>query len=505
MAQNVLIVTIDALRTDRVGVLGDMDITPELDCLASDGTVFTNAYSTTNATDPAVTSLQTGRYPLSHGVVNHGSQVTEYEKAAVQHVSQLPEVLSESGYHTAKFGRPLGRWHRSGFDIYPDVAEGRTAFDEQSVTLKKRVSNTFEQIHPALRTVCSVGYNTVSDILHMIPRPYTLQENEVDPIIEQFKTFLDDVDGPFYSFVHFMDTHTPYIGDAELAHTFLERFDYPNIPLSDLAERFPEGSPSHERFSPGGHIHQFVEYYEKTTYGVGTAAVCAQYDAATHAADARVGAILDQLRNRNLLDETLIVVLADHGESLTEHDIYFDHHGLYDESLHIPLIIRPPGGAERSRCQSFVQITDIVPTILSYTGVDGISNVDGVSLQDLIEKKEESLDREAIIAEEAHTQRRRAIRTQDKKAIYLLEEENICRYCGIEHAPKAEYYKLTTDPDERKNKATDAKDEFNMLRDRADKIANQYEQQCPSPSEIESVNYEDEDAVHERLEALGYR
>jgi arylsulfatase A-like enzyme len=170
-------------------------------------------------------------------------------------------------------------------------------------------------------------------------------------------------------------------------------------------------------------------------------------------ADERVGRIIDILRERDIMDETLIFVLSDHGESLTEHGIFYDHHGLYDVSVQVPLVVHPPGGCEQSHSDDLVQTIDIAPTIDSYTGLTEFDTVDGVSLRPLIEGGGLT-NREVVMAEEANTQRRRMIRTDNEKLIHRVDDERfiyragdveLCSYCEIEHAAPEEYYNLNED------------------------------------------------------------
>lgn len=372
MDLNVVVIVVDALRADRVGAVGGRDLTPRIDEFADEATVFRNAFSTVGcSTDPAVTSIQTGKYPLSHGIVNHGFHVTDAEKRAVEDVRQLPEVLSESGYYTAKLGRPLGRWHRRGFDEYPSFEEGRKPFD----TRKHRVGQTLEEIHPLLKDGVAAVYNaTVGRFEGESSEP----NDTGSDLRDRFDRLLER-DQPFYGFVHLMDTHRPYDADPDLVQSCLDRFDYDNEPRESVNGKFPDG------------VEQFPDFIDErwadSEYGMGTAVVSAHYDATVVEADRRIGRLLDRLHAESQFDDTLIAILADHGESLTEHGIYYGHNGLYDETIHVPLIFKPPGNSGGT-CEDLVQITDVGPTILSYLGLEDRMETDGRSLVPAIESKE---------------------------------------------------------------------------------------------------------------------
>lgn len=509
---NVLLIVVDALRADRVGNACEKDLTPHIDGFADDATTFSNAFTTTNATDPAVTSIHTGRYPLSNGIVNHGSRVTDQEKQRIEQVSHLPAVLSNNGYRTCKFGRPLGRWHRQGFDSYPSSMEGTNAKDYTPTKVEKvsrslssvedSIGSAIDRIHPDARDVVSKYYHGAK---RAAQSPFVTISNDTDEsddapdeLVEKFKNFVNN-SVPFYAYVHLMNTHNPYDADHELVKSFLDEYEYPVERVAGLQNKVPKAFE--ESISDG----KFPEIREKYYFPDGkpsSAVVNAHYDASVREADQRVGKLLQTLKDTDIYDETLIFFLSDHGESLTEHGIYYDHHGLYDVTTHVPMIVRTPDSVPK-RVDDFVQITDIAPTVLSYTDTEGL-DADGQSLRPALTGN--SLDnREYVLAEEAHTQRRRMIRSGDVKLIYLLEGDTICRYCGLQHAPEVELYDLQADPEELKNKATSWTEDVDRLLKEAQTTASQYENRCPAIIGEKDVSYEDEREVEERLQALGYR
>lgn len=496
MRPNVLIITVDALRADRVGVLGGKDLTPHVDDFASDAAVFSNAYTTAPATDPAVTTVQTGRYPLSHGIVNHGWEVTEKEKRAVESVPQLQELFADAGYHTFKLGRPLGRWHRKGFDRYPMAAESREAFDRnvKARKTKRTVKSVLSSVDPRVGQKARELYKDVTGSWEATPG----EEESADELVASFEEVVGD-QSPFYGFVHLMDTHAPYTAPPETVSSYLDRFDYDVRPGVGVTEKIPQ---AFHRAVTSGEYPEIAEKYYYPDDEPSTAVADACYDASVTRADGRIGRLLELLREHDRYDETLVVVLADHGESLTEHGIYYAHHGLYDVSVHVPLLIKPPEGTDVT-VEDYVQLTDVAPTVASYTDIDGLSP-DGRSLEPAIEDGE-SVDREFVVADEAHTQRRRMVRTRDEKLIYLVDGDTICRYCEIQHAPEKELYDLEADPLEEVNGAGDHPDRVVELRERGDTAAEEFRGRRRDDDGDADITYEDEDEIHDRLEALGYR
>jgi len=108
--RKIILVVIDALRVDRV----NEEIMPFLVEMSRKGVVFENAFTTINATDPALTTIYSGRYPSSLGLINHGEKVTDEEVARVSQSTFLQEVLGWEGFITIAIDL-LGRWHRKGF------------------------------------------------------------------------------------------------------------------------------------------------------------------------------------------------------------------------------------------------------------------------------------------------------------------------------------------------------------------------------------------------------
>lgn len=470
MTKNALIIVIDALRADRV--YQDNNLTPHIDQIKETSTQFTSAFSTTNATDPALTSLNTGRYPLSHGIINHGDRVTRQEKSQVEVVPQVSELLQNQGYYTFRAGRPLGRWHRNGFQDFPSLDSNSPYKD-----IYTRIVRKFWNILPS----------TLGRLRYKRER-YRNSKN--------FKTILETVktlEEPFYGIIHLMDTHAPYIPDNDIVDRLLETKEYENTPLTELLDRF-SGAPREEQLRNTVYVNP-----EK----LGTAKLKARYDGSVVEADKKVGAIVEALKNTGQFSDTLLTIVADHGESLDEHEIYFDHHGLYDCTVRIPLIIRTPDEQEGIR-NELVQLTDIAPTILDYIGHVYGCDLDGRSLRPLITGNiNEWNKRVAVLAEEAHTQRRRAIRTHDYKYIQLIQGNTVCRYCGISHANSDELYDLESDPGENKNLSSKFGDKKKELQALSKEIAEEF---TPPPVEQAThISYNEEEKIQEHLRDLGYR
>lgn len=313
---NVLVVTIDTLRADRLEPYGADNPTPTISRLAREGVLFETVVATAPTTEPSHLAIFTGQPPYQSGVVANGTKMGDRP-------ALLWRGLQAAGYRTGGFV--------SGFPLHSRFgwSQGMTVYDDD-----------FGRV----RGLHSLSIVKAWDQV-MLPG-HTLRERRGDMAVERALGFLDTYkDSSFFLWVHLFDPHAPYEAPGH-------PFDPPTAgePLA-LPYYWP---PAHKAIT-------------STDWLVGA------YDAEIRYADALVGQLLDRLRFHNLLDSTIVVLTADHGESLTEHGYLFDHGDtLHDPSLLIPLIVRYPGVARaghRVPCQ--VSNEDVTPTVLSLLGLAG--------------------------------------------------------------------------------------------------------------------------------------
>jgi arylsulfatase A-like enzyme len=481
---NVLIVVVDALRADRVNE--NNNLTPNIDALAEDGVQFTNAFTCINTTDPAITSLQTGRYPLSHGVLNHGWHVTDSEKARVEQVPKLPEILDRNGFNTISTGRNKGRWHKSGFDVVEEAGREAREFKTSKRRVERRIGDLLAGVSPGLYEEVRKLYTKY--VNETITRLFSDDLKGNKSTFSAVDTFVDNATEPFYGFIHLMDTHTPYTPPDELVEECLKTRTYDEL-----------GTSAYDADVRNPWLTGCVDDWEVDDIGE----ITARYDGAVKHADRQIGRLLNWLDDEGLRDDTLVVVLADHGELLGEHGVYFDHHCLYDPAIRIPLVVHAPD-IDPATVEKFVQITDIMPTVLDYLSFGKEADADGRSLRPLMTGNPDSWDaRDFVIAEEANTQRKRTIRTSEYKLITTIGKNAPCRYCETVHAKATELYELAGDPDETDNVAAENPDLVDDLSEALEEVASEFE--TPDVDNLGDIKYEDEEELEEQLRALGYR
>jgi arylsulfatase A-like enzyme len=356
--RNVVFIVIDTLRADRLSCYGyPQPTSPRLDRLAAEGVRFEHAIVQKSKTSPSVASLLTGTYPHTHGIVTSSSWLPD-------EAVTLPEILDDAGWTTAAFVANSG------------------------------VSATFN-FHQGFRTHVQVkkreGGNHAERVSrHVLP---WLEENHAEP---------------FFLYVHYIDPHSPY----DPPEPFRGRFTGDDLyaPFRDV--RLPIG----ETFTR--------MIFEKAVIDDGAtelALYLARYDEEIAYVDAEVGRLLATLKELGREEDTLVVFTSDHGESLYEHEIYFNH-GLYayEDNIRVPLVLRYPPALESGRVEEdVVESIDLMPTILEMLGLPPHPEVEGQSLVALLLGAGDARPRSAF-AEGGYDKENliRAIRTRNWKLIF---------------------------------------------------------------------------------------
>jgi arylsulfatase A-like enzyme len=379
---NVVLLVIDTLRADHLGCYGYSRATsPHIDRFASEGTLFNQMIAPHIPTTPSFTTMFTGRDVMSHQIITHGSDMQLDEKIPV-----LAEILSNAGYHTAAADN-LGRWFQRGFDDY------------------RRYAWMSEPGEPDLKA------EAVSDVAL--------------PLLESCA----DQDKPFFLFLHYWDPHTPYKPPEPFKHMFYRNDQTITNPgsLKGLYDVEPFGSWF------GGWMEGAVDIDFPT----------ALYDGEIAYVDAYVQQFFTRLTELGLDEDTVVILTSDHGETMDEHGCFFDHHGLYDANVNIPLIVRCPGTVpERQRLDGMVATFDIAPTILDYAGLgEEIANsrMFGRSVRPLLEHGSHGGNHETVYLTECTWMRKRGIRTNDWKYIRSMQPD-------FHNLPPVELYDLREKP-----------------------------------------------------------
>ncbi len=400
---NLLLIGIDSLRADHMSCYGYKRLTtPHMDRIASKGVLFEDAFSPYIPTTPGYAAMLTGTDVMTNQMVSL-SPKGPIDKS----IKLLPEILGEKGYSSACIGfdTPFYR----GFDSY-ETFDAWMAW-EDAPGHKAEALN--EKALPQLESMA---------------------------------------DGPFMLFLRHMDPHSPYL---------------PPPPFDTMFYDKDPCDPSVDTMKPVFDFKPFADFFRSwMPPGITDIDwVVARYDSSLAYMDACIQRIFTRLEELGLWDETLIVITSDHGETLTEHDIYFDHHGLYEPTLHVPLIYHLPGEIPKGRrIRGFVLQQDLTPTVLEIMGYGRIPSrlhMDGRSVMPLVRGERPSNCSEFYISE-CTWMRKRGWRTPQYKYIEALEPD-------FHNKPPVELYDLIEDPLEERNIADERPEVAAALKTRMEK------------------------------------
>ncbi|KYK25284.1 hypothetical protein AYK26_02270 [Euryarchaeota archaeon SM23-78] len=426
---NIIIFLVDAMRAQSVSCYGfHLKTTPNIDKLAREGIRFENAFTSINTTDASITSIMTGKHPTRHGIHNQAEKVTKTEISTffARKNQMLQSILKEQSYHT--FGLDwLGRWHKTGYDYYLKITEIK-----EKKMFFQNLEKMLSKIKPLHKLMVRLYFSEKLNWLTNKFKPYSdgLElAKKAESIIKNNKNH------PFFMFIHFWDTHAPYNCSSALQKKFFEK-NQPFIPMKHLINQLKD--------------KEVRSFYEALTgYQNDARQVIARYHASINYCDEMIGRITTSLRQKKILDNTIIFITADHGESLVEHNILFDHHGLYEQNLKIPLIIRYPKLGKGKVVKNLAMNLDITPTVIDILGIRKRFDKDnGKSLVKLMQGKEK---RKYVFAEENYLQKKRCIRSERYKYIFPQKGFRKCKRCGYVHGEVEELYDLKKDPKEVKN------------------------------------------------------
>jgi len=415
--QNLLVLGVDSLWADHMSSYGYRRLTtPHIDRLAAEGVLFERNYSPHIPTTSAYATMLTGMDCFTHQVV-----ALRHQGGLTERVKTLPEILREQGYESTCVGF-TGNPSSRGFDNYLAYS-GWGRWDE---------------------------------------RPSRKAESLNDVALPELER-LAGGDRPFFLFLRHMDPHSPYLPPEPFEHLF-----YNGDPCD----------PNARSMEPVMAFKPFRDYFATwMPPGITDAEyVVAQYDGALAYMDACIQRIFETLDRLGLRENTLVVLNGDHGETLMDHECYFDHHGMYDCTLHVPLILRHPKLPQGKRVPGYTLHQDLVPTILDLLDVDTDIGFDGRSLLPLV-RGERPTNWSDFYITECTWMRKHGWRTPEWKLIVALEPD-------FHFKPEVELYNLVTDPNEEVNVAEEEPEIAAALRSRMEAWIAEREAETGLPNPI---------------------
>jgi len=334
---DIVLVVVDTLRADHVGVYGSArPTTPHIDALAGEGSYFRRAYAQSSWTLPSMTSLLTGLLPHQHRVGRDPADERLFGRLAPE-IPTLAERLGAAGYARAAFVNNTFLAPEFG------LARGFEDYDYRGAS------------KAALRSA--------------------------DETVSAAVSWVEGRRRPFFLLVHFMEPHLFYDPPAGVRGTFTGDGPAPvEVPFGSTAAIARLARLARTDAAAGRVQLEYVE---------------ALYDEEILSVDRAIGRLVEALRSRSRWDRTVVVVTADHGEELFDHGGFEHGHTLYGELVRVPLVVRGPGLA-RGAVDGVVQHVDVVRGLLDLAGASTAGVADGIDPFSLLRAGRDPGDRASL-------------------------------------------------------------------------------------------------------------
>lgn len=346
---SVILVTLDTVRADHMSLYGyKRKTTPFLEEFSRGSTLYQNAVSSGAFTLPTHASLFTGLYPSWHGAHYSPPEFPDGRPLDPSYLT-LAEILSSQGFSTAAVAANRGFLSHNfglaqGFGFYDNRAPAQFLTASQPYFLRQGIRN--------LMTCFTVSANFDREALHA---------EEINASVFEQLEVLKSWESPFFLFINYMDAHWPYVPPAPFDTIYPGKnpgftlHDYLNLVGDVLALERPL---TEEEIR---HLHS-------------------QYDGSIRYLDSQLARLFHQLKLLNLFENSLIIITSDHGEAFGDHNLMEHGVSVYQDQVHVPLIIKYPGQRLGQRVEGYVNSVDILPTVLEVVGLPPPPQVQGASL-----------------------------------------------------------------------------------------------------------------------------
>jgi arylsulfatase A-like enzyme len=435
---NVILIVVDALRADRLNCYGyEIKTSPHIDALAADGILFDTCILQSSWTRPSFATFFTSLYPSSHQAIDRPDMLPDA-------VVTMAELISSEGYFA------LGLANNPHISSFFNFNQG---FDEY-IYLKPRlfflspVSGSVLTIYRRLRIIrerqifkAKHVYNYYQDAQVVNTRVFSW--------LEKLKA------SRFFLFIHYMETHDPY-------------FVHPYNGVGYAQVSNPEPDPS------------VAGLYSET------------YNGELRYVDQAVGELRRWLQDNNLYDDALIIFTSDHGEEFCDHGGWWHATSLYEELIHVPLIVKLPGQEDAgTKDHRMVRGLDIAPSIMAIIDIPPHPSMQGHSFMGETGRSWPGVD-EVFSEEDTQGMVIRSLRTRTWKLI----QANPNNPRGL---PTTALYHLADDPLENTNLAMDRRDLVDVMEPQLE------EKMALAERDAVARQQRDIDEVtRERLKSLGY-
>ena len=341
---DILVITVDTLRRDHLSIYGEDPFgegipvqTPAFDALAQEGILYTNAITPMPETLPAHTAMFTGLHPVRSKVLSNGHTLSKGH-------TTLAEILTEEGYATGAFVSSFAVDSRTGID------QGFQVFDDDFFPWIRG----FTEIRLA-----SFGTKVLMRIADPTDFPFLLERTAPVTTERALDWLALNNDRPAFAWVHLFEPHSPYEPHG----------------LPGFEDNGTPGNPSLDHRTILSNEADFT-YTDEVRHKLRR--LYAEEVAYT---DQMLGELVGSVRAMNSERPLLLIITADHGEMLGEHGIEFNHHGIFDEAVQVPMLIVPVRFSEMKRVvDDQVRLMDVLSTVLKQLRLDSPENTESGEL-----------------------------------------------------------------------------------------------------------------------------
>ncbi len=458
---NIILFASDALRADYLHVYSPdaKAVTPAIDAFAKDAVVFRQAFAQASWTKPSFGTIFTGRYPEAHRATTKTGMLSA-------EVPTLAGTLADGGYYAKGFANNPNIMTVFGFDRgfsdYVDL-KPEPLFRASDASMRLAMYQVMRKVFLTVEGKVRRGKLRITDF-------YQPAETVTDEALR----WLDSgptspsassrqarpKDTPFYLFLHYMDTHDPFV-------------DYKNPGVGYARARMEHPDPD-----------KFLDKMRNA------------YVSDIEHLDIHLARLFDGLKQRGLYDNTLIIFIADHGEEFFDHKGFWHGQTLYNELVHVPLIVKLPGNVKAGESNNdLARLIDLAPTMLQFAGQPPAQGMSGQSLLDTQGNFTNANIVWSYAENDFEDNILQAVRSQGNTLIHANED-------NPRGTKPVELYDRKADPTEQNTLA--GKPETADTQQQLDKVLTDYQhasaENAPEPSAPAQVDA----ATEEQLKAIGY-
>lgn len=473
----------DTARYDFVdGEKNGVEVAPEITSLAESGTKFTNAFSAAPWTLPSHGSIFTGQYPSKHGAHAESKHLPEDS-------ATIAEAFSSAGYDTVAASN--NAWISESFGFgrgFDDFYKGWQYVQSETDLGKAGLMNEGRDMWRAVAKEVFNG-NIAKNLANAIYAKLRFGESNDDGARRTNEWVTDWItshrsDDPFFMFINYLEPHLDYSPPREVAERFL-----------------PDDVSYEEAMDVPQNAWKYVTGQLSLTKSEFDILECL-YAAEIAYTDAKIGELVNHLKSEGEWDDTILLILGDHGENIGDHELMDHQYCLYDSLLHVPLVAHGGPFTGRGVNEDLVQLTDIAPTLLSELNIESPAFHEQTQATEIFNAERESVIAEYIAPQPSRESIEKRVGDPDNvmdtydRSLRAIRTQTFKYIRGSDGS--TELYNIADDPHEQHNVSAEHPDVSEEMSNELDTW-----EQSFTAMEVNDDNDVDE-STQERLEDLGY-